>query len=396
MATYPVKYITNTMRGAGVVSGTPGSRVAVLDDLLINGWGQAAATGVAVSAGIATATFAAGISFDLGTVILVAGATGVYTGLNGEARVLSAGSNWVTFATAAPDGAATGSITAKYAPVGSWEHAFAPAGHKRAYRSTHPQSHGHIFRVDDAATMALRLVGYESMTDIDAGVGACPTDAQVPGGAYVLGSIQANATANRYRVLADGLTVLVAFAVNSGASPTAVVAPLRGFGYAVRLSPGGDPHAAFVSGAASASGGVALSGALDYGNDGATGGTWLFRSDSGIGGAVQMANYTYVGGSGVSGADPTLGAFPSRIDGKGKPSRRFLAPSATDRTPRGDIPGLCHLPQSGVLAAGIVDGDLIDGAGDLAGRKLLAVASGGAVTSNPAGVYLVDTTGPWR
>jgi hypothetical protein len=40
---------------------------------------------------------------------------------------------------------------------------------------------------------------------------------------------------------------------------------------------------------------------------------------------------------------------------------------------------------------------MIDGAGELAGRKLLALAcNSSTLNSAPTGISLIDVTGPWR
>ena len=43
MAVFPVKYIHSDMRGAPVLSGTPGAMIGVLDAFLITGFGTVTA-----------------------------------------------------------------------------------------------------------------------------------------------------------------------------------------------------------------------------------------------------------------------------------------------------------------------------------------------------------------
>ena len=100
MATYPVKYIHNAMRGAPQLSGTAGTLIAVLDAFLLTGFGQVTALSVNVAGGIATATLQSGQSFDKDCIVLVEGATPA--ALNGEARVISTSSTSITWATTAP------------------------------------------------------------------------------------------------------------------------------------------------------------------------------------------------------------------------------------------------------------------------------------------------------
>ena len=60
MATFPVKYINNNMRGAPQLPGTAGTLIAVLDAFLITGFGQVTALSVTVAGGIATASLQSG------------------------------------------------------------------------------------------------------------------------------------------------------------------------------------------------------------------------------------------------------------------------------------------------------------------------------------------------
>ena len=94
--TYPVKWITNTMRGAPPISGTPGTFIAALDAFLNTGWGSANAISVTISGGVGTAVFPEGVFFEDHAVVLFGGAT-TPAALNGEARVLSHTNNYITF-----------------------------------------------------------------------------------------------------------------------------------------------------------------------------------------------------------------------------------------------------------------------------------------------------------
>jgi len=115
-----VKWARSDMPGAPVLTRAAGSMTALLDALLVDGWGLQAATSVVVASGVATATFAADHAAAMHSVVEVAGATGSYTDLNGEQKITVANSNTLKWATALPDGTATGSITVKMAG-GGWE-----------------------------------------------------------------------------------------------------------------------------------------------------------------------------------------------------------------------------------------------------------------------------------
>ena len=147
MASTSVKFFHSAMPGAPVLSGTAGSLISVLD-LLVTGMGLKLADSLVVVNGVATLTFSSGHSFEAHAVALVAGATPA--ALNGGRRILAATPNTATFAApGVPDGAATGSITAKLAGAG-WEKAFTGTN-LAAYRSTDLSSTRMFLRVDDAA-----------------------------------------------------------------------------------------------------------------------------------------------------------------------------------------------------------------------------------------------------
>lgn len=392
MATFPVKYINNNMRGAPQLSGTAGTLIAVLDAFLITGFGQVTALSVTVAGGIATASLQSGQSFDPYCVVWVDGATPAE--LNGEARVLTSSSSSITFATTAPDGVATGAITIKVAPVGQWEKPFTGTN-KAVYRSTDVTGSRFCLWVDDSGTITARVRGFESMTDMNTGTGPFPADAQISGGGYWFKSLLANATAVRYDLVADSRTILVA------TGPAGTASPIRGFGDMLALSESGDVFSCALS---AAPGGVLTVGntfaaaAFDTQAVASTA-IYFARDFSGLGGSVPVGSLPYVGSvSTISGTDSSLGVFPSRIDGALKFSKRYLH-AGDGGTPRADVPGLLHIPQSGVLAT-ISPRSILEGSGTLINRRLLALGAVSAsvmgTTVNATGISLVDITGPWR
>lgn len=390
---YPVKWITNTMRGAPVISGTAGALIAALDAFLLTGWGTATAISVSVTGGVGAATFAEGTYFDDHAVVLIAGVTAP-AALNGEARVLSHTNNSITFETDAPDGVATtgGSITVKYAPVGQWSKAFS-ASNIACYRSTDVQSPGHFLRVDDTGTMFARVVGYESMTDVNTGSGPFPTAAIIAGGGYWHKSHAASAAANIYALAADSRCILTAIAGRSAQHPSYLVGNARGFGCPIALASGGDSWGTFLSanGAGVTSG--AHSGALSGGLASSSSAfTVQARAFTGLGGAVYVDPTPFTGTAAtLSGSDSFMGAAPSLVDGQIKLSRVFLK---TAGVPRGVVPGVLYVPQSGLTSYFSV-GHILPGAGEFSGRSLLAFCTGLSLDS-VAGIAFMDITGPWR
>lgn len=194
-----VKFALSDMVGAPIMTGAAGSLIALLDAVLVNGWGVQTATQVVVASGVATATFPANHAAWVNSVVTVAGATPSV--LNGEQKIIDVVPNKVRWATTAPDGTATGTITVKMAPAG-WSKPFSGAN-LAVYRSANPQANGHYLRINDADPKFARVVGYETMTAISTGTGLFPTAAQASGGGYWYKAVTAGTTAMRWALVAD-------------------------------------------------------------------------------------------------------------------------------------------------------------------------------------------------
>lgn len=388
-----VKHIHSGMRGAPVINNTAGTLIAALDAFFLTGWGITTALSVTVASGIATASITPGETFDRDAVILVEGATPAE--INGEARVITTSNSEITWATTAADGVATGSITIKYAPQAGWSKVYAGTN-KAVYRSNHVQSAGHYLRVDDTDLMFSRVRGYESMSDVDTGDGPFPTDAQMSGGAYWWKSVAAGAGGVIYRIFADERTVLAAISVASVYNVTNLAAPLRGFGDPIALSPSGDAWASFLSGNGDAWT-TATRGALDSQvSSNVSGLCCMARAISGLGNSVLVNTRAFSGVEEMlSGADSWLGTLPSDVDGQIKTARIMLRETAAVNGPRAVVPGVYYVPQNGAIDL-LGDGDMLDGAGDLSGRRLMVIHTGTSYTSPATGAYLVDISGPWR
>lgn len=395
MLSTSVKWIRNDMRGAPVINGnTPGCLIAALDALLVTGWGATTALSVSVSGGIATATVNAGSSFTEHAVVRVEGATP--TAINGEARVLTASNTQITFATTAPDGVATGTITIKYAPAG-WEKVFG-ATNKSVFRSTDVTGARFSLWVDDSNGMYARVRGFEAMTDVDTGSGPFPTDVLLSGGGYWHKSMLENSTPTPYLLAADPKLVLQAIACGVGSSPSYVATAVYGFGEGVHLNPSGDPFAAVLSAAGSSNnshGQGGLSGALV--DSSSSGGAFFARAWQGLGGAVYARPIPESGATGsLSGNDPTMGDAPSPVDGSVKMARMLLKEQGSQGGGvRSVTPGCFYVPQ--VLNKSLYQSlfALHDGGGTLSGRKLAVIFVGSSADTR-TGTAFLDVTGPWR
>lgn len=389
-----VKHFTSKMLASPNMTGQIGSLLAVLSACLVDGFDVKAAISLVVTGGVARITFAGDHSAVRDSVVLVAGVTGALVALNGEQRVTAIGAGYVEFATASANGAAAGSINFKIAGAG-WLKPFTGTN-VAVFKSADPASTGKCLRVSDIAVQMCRVVGYESMTSADTGVGPFPSVAQQSGGGYWAKSNLSTAAVVNWTLVADGRLFFLHIAPYSSVNVGFTGGVTRYFGDFVPYRPGGDPYACALNYAA----GAVVSAQWDGGADA----PYLVqhampRGYPGLGSSTLHALIPFTGvTSSSSGTDNYFSSFPSNIDGGLRLSKKWFGES-TSRPPRGEMPGLYHVPMSSVLDA-FTTGDIINGTGPLWGRRLIALNPSAAISAVPVatttGVSFVDITGPWR
>ncbi len=397
MATYPITHINSEMRGAPIIAGNARGNLIAAIDAWCTGFGLVTAIKVTVAAGVATAELQPGQGFDLHTVIEVAGATPA--ALNGKSRVIEVvGGKDIKFPTMAPDGIATGTITIKVAGSG-WTKAFT-AANKAVYRSADVLGARHFYRIDESGgvTNMARVRGFENMTTVDAGTGLYPTNAQINGGGYWAKSYSADAIPVRYDIIGDSRFVMIAIASSVSQWPEYKGAALRGFGDPLPFNPAGDVFSACISCNQYTTGSDAQYGGFGGPVSAGAGAIYAARSRAATGTARDMGLKPFVGYSigGNSGDDATLGALLDQPDGRMKLSQLFMFDDSASGSaaPRSIVPGLLHVPHTG-LAAAVQPRDYLIGTEALEGRILMALPTalqaGGTTYMN-----FVDLTGPWR
>ena len=386
-----VKWAVSSMTGAPTLNGTAGSMIAVLDAFLVNGFGAKAVDSATVTDGICRMGITGGSAAQDHCVIQLAGLTGSGVVLNGLQRVKTATASYVEFACDLPDGPLTGTITFKIAPLG-WEKVFSKTN-VAVYRSTDPAGTRAYYRVDDTNALYARVTMYESMSDVDTGVGAAPST--VSGGYYWHKRSAAGATGVYWALVGDSRAFypLVAPNAASAAAQSNGYGLVSAFAGDIASFRSGDAWSAVVAGAPSASysdlNGCAFSVA-------ASTGMTLQRLSAGVGGAVQVARSVWGSAGAASGNDASMGPYPSRADNGLRLSPIVLSDGAmTTYGPRGELPGAYHCMQTAVQAAMGSDVRMMQGYGPLAGRHLLVFGCGQA-TSTAAGCGFIDITGPWR
>lgn len=393
-----VKNFNSTMSGAPALSGTAGSLIALLDAVLVNGFDIKTASALTVSGGVASMPFTGSHSAQVDSVISISGITGAYASLNGEQKVTAVGAGVVRFATTAADGAASGTVTFKMAPLG-WLKPFAGTN-LAGYKSADVAATGMLLRVDDTGAQFARVRGFESMTDVSTGLGPFPTDAQMSGGGYWAKSANSTAAAVPWAIHGDGRLFYFTALPGASGTPTFTLGVTRCFGDMAALRLGGDPFACYLNWSSSASSNSQYDGGV-----GSVGNVVRFsapRDYTGLGSAVVHCKYPYTFGSSgsVSGIDGALGSFPSVVDGSLMTSRQFVGSGLATAPPRADFPGVYHCGQSGVWDT-FKFLDTAPAAGALSGRTFQALNTCNttfATSSNSGntGVLMVDRTGPWR
>ncbi len=390
-----VKYFHSAMTGAPVLSGTAGSLIGVLDACLVNGFGLTTVDSIVVASGVATASMSTGHSFEADTTALIAGS--ITTALNGEKTVLTTSTNTITFSAAGvADGAYTGAgVTAKLAPAG-WEKAFAGTN-LAAYRSADITSTRMYLRLDDTAVTTGRVVGYETMTDVNTGTGPFPTSAQVSGGGWWPKATASGATARAWTVIASSKAFYIH--THTATSSLGMAGSVWGFGDIISLK-AGDAYGAFLGAHTtdSSSSTGAVGNALEYGNGTSLStnpGLYVSRPYTSIGSSTNCYNVQLAFGANSAGPSGTINfmaAYPNGPNNSLLLSRKaVIEPSGP--VMRGTLPGALHAGQNCHLAFNWRD--KLDGQGEFYGHKLMAVKCGAPAGTTSSGVMFFDITGPW-
>ena len=147
-----------------------GSVYTILKECLVDGYGSVTLTSLVVASGTATATVSGGHGFvatgSTKPVIRIAGATP--SELNADWRIGTiTSSTEFTFVTDTADATATGTITAKIAPLG-WEEQYSGTN-RGMFRSTAVGATGGVLYITDQGAGAATVECYETASGIDAG-----------------------------------------------------------------------------------------------------------------------------------------------------------------------------------------------------------------------------------
>lgn len=379
-----VKWAHHSMPGAPILKTQVGSLIAVLDAVLVDGWGVQTATSVVVAAGVAEATFPADHAAAPHSVVLVAGITGAMTGLNGEQKITTVAPNKIRWATALPDGTATGTATVKMAAAG-WEKAFTGTN-LAVYRSLDPQSAKMCLRVDDRWAGYARVIGYETMTSVSAGAGPFPVSGQISGGGYWNKGGAASSFIIPWAIFSDGGFLHIPILADAYLGPDYAYSELYNFGDIVTAAPTTDPYSTLISVSSAAY--TTGSDTTGAGPGASSSGLFVARACTGVLGAknvgAEYKNYT------------NTPLFPDRISGGmwALPAPMLAEDGVTGSGVlagyRGTIPGMRRASARGASAVLGAHAVLI-----VDGKAMMLQDYGGTTTIADCSV-LYDLTGPWR
>lgn len=380
------KEFISTDTGAPTLPGaTAGNIITLLDAVLINGYNSTTATSVTVSGGIATYNLASN-TYTAGQCLLLAGATGSYTALNGEFYVTTVTGTSFSFATTAPDGTATGTITAKVAPLG-WTAAFGPTANVKAYR----QGSGNqwYMQVDSSSSQQPKFCLFETMSALNTGTNQTPTAAQNATLATMLVSTTATTAANKGWYIIGNDRSFYLF-VSSDASVNWTSMFLGDF----TSYRSGDIYNCMASGTVTVSLTNPLTSAVYFATSAnattiTAQGKYVFRPYTGLGSSTNAGLGLH---SWLAGATTTFGLtstilYPSPADGS-LILNKFLISDGFG--PRGELPGCYAILHSAPFTAT----DTFDGAGDTAGKKFRVAQCLSAATTGGSQVAL-QRLSPW-
>jgi hypothetical protein len=382
-----VKFIHSAMTGAPVLTGAAGTLIGVLDAALVNGFGSAVVDSLVVAGGIATVTRGAGHPFGVSEITRISGATVTGGTVNADHIVLTATPTQYTFAaTGIPNQTATGTITHLVAPLG-WTKPFSGTN-LAAYRSPDVTGTQEYLRVNDTDARDARVVGYETMTDVNTGTGVFPTTVQLSGGGFWAKSNTVDAVARPWVVVGDAR----GFYLWTDPRSANTTGNTQSFGdFASRKSP--DAYGCAITGLGAAL--LVAGSAFDVAssNRSSTTNHWASRGVSGLGGSQPLVRQALIALSGnsdrLSGATNVSAspAYPNPADNSLLVSQMALSEVSPNPNLRGTLPGFYWVINSvGDLV--FANRDLITGVTGLSGRTLRAL-------QNPSGVSFVDVTGPW-
>ena len=260
-----------------------------------------------------------------------------------------------------------------------------------------PSGNMRYLRVDDSAILEMRLVGYESMSDVNTGTDPFPTAGQVSGGLFCRKSAGSDATQRPWIAYAsDTAFYFFIFANSTSLGATTSGDAFLAFGDFTSYFPG-DAFNSFII-AAGATGATASRGAQKGNPTAATfitsmAGHYTPRLYTQIGAAARFAktNRDLLGASSTVLSGPaSSGSYPDPIIGGllMSPLEVWEEPTTGVFVRRGKLPGLWAAHHNSPIA----HTDTFSGTGALSGKSFRALT---CYNSTSVGQMIVERTSPW-
>ena len=356
-------YYDSTDTGLAGVSQVAGSYVTFLDAVLVNGYNSKTLTSLTSVGTLVTATLTSHGYRDR-QFVTISGATP--SAYNGTWQIIPGTTSSSTFqfnVASAPGSSATGTLACIVASLG-WSIAFTGTN-LRAYQA--PAGNRLFLRIDDTGTTSARVVGYETMTDVNTGVNPFPTTVQLSGGAFWP---KASAAVARRMILNGNASNFNTHVDYSGDTSTGV---FSAFGDGTSFKTG-DAWATAMVGCGSINTALQEGSELTTTSITAMLGHFIARSYTQVAGAVTCNKIaTSFMGAQPSGAYPMGGASmalpsPNPSDGNYWTSQLYLYEVAAT-TPRCSLPGVIVPLHSRPLT----NYTIYQGAGGLSGREFMAI-----------------------
>lgn len=351
----------STDYNAPQVNGAPTDLSGLLQACLVNGYGDQNVS-ITRSGNVATVTTPQPHGLVKTAKVRIAGAN--QPQYNGEFSVAVTGANTYTYpVTGSPASPATGTVTARLDGAG-WSNPYTGGTYSeiRAFRQGTP-SNGFYLRVDGSNGVApySRVVGYESMSDVNTGANAFPTEAQVAGGLYM--QTMSGSGASRAWVVA-ATERFVFCHINANATAGSPQGQCLVFGDIKSLKPGDSFNTMLIASTNNAGNSNQIYQIMSNLTT-AQAGHYIARAHNQAGASLQVGK---IGAYTKSGA--TIGAglmpYPNGPDNALHISNFEITESGNLR---GSLPGLWYPLHNKPLA----HLDTFDGVGDLAGKTFQAL-----------------------
>lgn len=386
-----VVWYDSSETGAPVLNNAAGAMISVLDACLVNGFNLGAVSSIVVAAGVATVTRNGhGFSNVYGKDVLIEGATPAP--LNGRKTLTFVDTNTFKFdAPGVADGTATGSITAKRAPLG-WIKQFTGTN-KAIYKRSDVAATQMMLRVVDtnaapASATDARAQMVESATDVDTFIAASPTSQTVSDGNGYYWNRGANSAAAKLWVLVgDGKRLFFFVGATSNAFAQAM------FGDFSSLVPADAFNCVIVGAISPYNGASSPLVNLHKPNSFTTSQGWMVaaKAYTQVGAAAPLGLVGIGSGNIGGGAGDAAPLFPSPVD-----SGLVMMPNmivneentSFGHPARGFMPALIQL----LARQPFTNLQIVEPVVSLPGRKVLAIST---VSQSIGGQLAIDITGPW-